>query len=146
MEHLTFPFSTGGLTLEVLIGLDGDSTTQLHAAGQPIPRPVRGRGLLDTGTNATAVAPWVFRQLGLHATKYTSTQTASGSVRVAIFEVSLSIAGSGGAVSPMFVCPTLLVTELATPLPDLDVLVGMDVVSACVVLIDGPARQFTLSF
>jgi hypothetical protein len=46
----------------------------------------------------------------------------------------------------MFVRPTLLVTELATALPDLDVLVGMDIMSTCVVLIDGPARQFTLSF
>jgi hypothetical protein len=37
MEHLTFPFGAGGLTLEVLIGLDGHATAKLHAAGQPRP-------------------------------------------------------------------------------------------------------------
>ena len=46
----------------------------------------------------------------------------------------------------MFVRPTLLVSELANPLPNVDVLIGMDILSECVTLIDGPARQFTLSF
>jgi hypothetical protein len=69
MEHLTFPFSANGLTLDVLIGLDGNSTAQLHACGQPIPRPVRARGVLDTGTDATAIAHWVFQQLGLQPKK-----------------------------------------------------------------------------
>ncbi len=146
MEHLTFPFSASGLELEVLIGLDGKTTSKLHAAGQPITRPVRARGLLDTGTDATAVAPWVFRRLGLRRKRVATTHTASGSVREAVYRVSLTISGSGGASGPMFVRPTLLVTELTHALPDLDVLVGMDIVSTCVVLIDGPARQFTLSF
>jgi len=39
MEHLTFPFGTNGLTLEVLIGLDGQTTATMHAAGQPITTP-----------------------------------------------------------------------------------------------------------
>jgi hypothetical protein len=146
MAHLTFPFGVGGLTLEVLIGLDGKTTATLHAAGQPITMPVRARGLLDTGTDATALAPWVFQQLGLQPTKYTTTHTASGTVNVAVFEVSLTISGIGGTGRSMFVLPTLLVTELTTPLPNVDGLVGMDVISTCVVLIDGPARQFTLSF
>ena len=46
----------------------------------------------------------------------------------------------------MYVRPTLLVMDLANPPPDLEVLIGMDVMSECVVLIDGPAQQFTLSF
>jgi hypothetical protein len=73
MEHLTFPFSADGLTLEVLIGLDGNTTAALHVAGQSITPPVRARELLDTGTDVTAVAPWVYRQLGLQPRQYVST-------------------------------------------------------------------------
>jgi hypothetical protein len=133
MEHLTFPFGADGLKMEVLIGLDSHATAKLHAAGRPVTRPVRARGLLDTGTDATAVAPWVFRQLGLRRQRVATTHTASGRVRVAVYQVSLTISGSGAAGSPMFVRPTLLVTELAAALSDFDVLVGMDIMSTCIV-------------
>src|SRR5262249_17539676 len=101
---------------------------------------------VDTGCNVTAVAPSILRQLGISIVLPAVTQTAGGAMSVNLFEISLTMSGTTGAAGPMFVRPTLLVMELMNPLPDVEVLVGMDVLAECITLIDGPARQFTLSF
>jgi hypothetical protein len=146
MPHLTFSIKGIEYTLDVLIGVDGKTMAGLQAAGQPIPAPVRARGQIDTGTDVTAVAPQVLQQLGLVPVGSASTQTAGGPVSVNVFEVSLTVSGPGGAAGPMLVRPNLLVTELATPLPNIDVLIGLDILSECLVVLDGPGRQFTLAF
>ncbi len=46
----------------------------------------------------------------------------------------------------MFTARDLLVSELATVISDIDMLIGMDVLLSCKLLPDGPARQFTLEF
>ena len=145
MEQLLFPLSPDGPTLEVVIGLDGDAMTALQTASQPIPMPVRVRGMLDTACNVTAIAPWIFQHFGIPSRQHSVTQTAGGSHPVSLYFVSLTIPGivRGG---PMFVQTKLEVINRAKPIPDLDVLVGMDVMNECVTLIDGPGRQFTISF
>jgi hypothetical protein len=47
---------------------------------------------------------------------------------------------------PFFVDPRLLVTELAQPLPSIEVLIGLDVLLPLIFTLDGPARTFTLSY
>ncbi len=146
MAQLVFPLSPDGPTLEVVIGLPGASLAALQSSGQAMPLPVRARALLDTGCDVTAVAPWVHLQQNLPLYGRAGTQTAGGSVKVNVYQVSLSISGSAGAAGPMFVRPTLLVTELAHVPPDLDVLVGLDILFEIVTLIDGPGRQFSVTF
>jgi hypothetical protein len=46
---------------------------------------------------------------------------------------------------PWLVQPDLLVMELPSVLP-VDVLIGMDVLLTCKLVVDGPARQFTLEY
>jgi hypothetical protein len=65
MPRLTFPVTVAGLAAPVWIGLDGKTSSALHAAGQVITPPVQARGLLDTGSDVTAVAPWVVQRLAL---------------------------------------------------------------------------------
>ncbi len=36
--------------------------------------------------------------------------------------------------------------ELTTPLPVVEVLIGLDILLGCKFLLDGPARQFSLEF
>jgi hypothetical protein len=140
MPHLTFPFQPEGLALEMIIGLNDQGTAALVQAGTSIPAPLRIRALLDTGCDVTAVAPRIFQHFGLQPVLRSSTQTASASIVVDLYRISLGIPTSG------FVRPNLLVTELAVSLLPVEVLIGMDVLRECLLIVDGPGQQFTLGF
>jgi hypothetical protein len=147
MAQLTFPVTRAGLAVPVWIGLNGQATLPLIAAGTQVPPPVGARGLLDTGTDVTAVAPWILQQLALPVTTVTSTHTAAGRVQVQLYRVSLGITDPNQPPgAPWLTEPDLLVTELPTVLPDTDVLIGLDVLLLCNLVLDGPRRQFTLEF
>jgi hypothetical protein len=146
MAQLTFPVTPSGLAVPVWIGLDGQTTANLVAAGKQVPAPVQARGLLDTGSNVTAAAPWILQQLAVPVASMSSTHTAGGQVSVRLYRVSLGITNSGVRGSPWLTEPDLLVMDLTTVLPDADVLLGLDVMLGCRLLLDGPARQFTLDF
>jgi hypothetical protein len=146
MAHSTYPLTTAGLAVPVLVGLDGKTTAALHAAGRPIPAPVLARGLLDTCTDMTAIAARILQQLGMPSAGTTSTLTAAGPSSVRLFEVSFSITGSVQGGGLLLTEPALLVSELTTVLPDADVLIGLDMLLRGKLLLDGPAGQFTLEF
>jgi hypothetical protein len=67
MPKLEFPVLSEGLLVDVLIGLDGATTTALVAAGQPVAAPIRARGEIDTGCNVTAVSAALLRRLGVYS-------------------------------------------------------------------------------
>jgi hypothetical protein len=102
---------------------------------------------LDTGTDVTAVASSILRQLPLSAPASRITHTASGRVNVNVYRVSLGITDpTQPAGSPWLTHSDLLVTELTTVLPDADVLIGLDILLGCKFVLDGPAMRFTLEF
>jgi hypothetical protein len=146
MAQMTFPVTQAGLEVTVLIGVDGTSTAALSATGQPISRPTRAQGTLDTGASVTSVASWVLRQLPLQKVTSRTTHTASGPASVDLYRVSLSIIDPARPGGPTLVEPDLLISELPTLLPDADVLIGLDVLLGCRLHLDGPARHFTLDF
>lgn len=146
MPSLTFPVTPDGLAVPVWIGLSGKAMVSLRAAGQAIPAPLMARGLLDTGSTVTAIAKWVFQGLSIPVAGTGMTQTAAGPVAVNLYEVSLGITDPNLPGAPMLTCPDLLASELAAGLPDVDVLVGLDVLLGCRLTLDGPARWFTLEF
>jgi hypothetical protein len=116
----------------------------LISAGRPIPSSVQARGLLDIGSNVTAVAPSVLKQLEIRTTSTRRTQTASGKAQVRLFRISLSILDPAQANRPWLTFPSVPVMELPIELADLDVLVGLDILLKCKLSLDGPARQFSL--
>lgn len=146
MAQLTFPVTKDGLVVPVLIGLSGQMTAALVAVGRPIAAPIPGRGLLDTGTDVTAVAPSILRQLPIAPATRTSTHTVGGQVPIALFEVSLSIFDPRVPTSSWLTQSDMLVMELPAALPNVDVLVGLDLLLQTNLLLKGPARQFTLDF
>jgi hypothetical protein len=146
MPHLTFPIDRDGLVVPGLVGFNDQATAALVQANQPVPRPLAIRALLDSGCDVTAVSPDIVSHFGLTSVHSGSSQTASGSVLVKLYKISLSIHGLSGAAAPMLTYSDLLVTRLAVPLPNLDVLVGLDIIKQCLLIIDGPGDRFTLSF
>jgi hypothetical protein len=141
----TYPISSDGLALPVMIGLSGFDNAALLAVGQPITAPVLARALIDTGSDVTCVAAAVPRRLGLQRKSQHTTQTISGPVRVDIYEVSFSIPGPSAGSGPLLVLPQLLVMEWSQSVVNVEVLIGLDVLLQCELHLDGPGRQFTLS-
>ena len=128
-----------------MFGIDGTRTTARLQAGVPVPRPIAVNAQIDTGCNVTLVSAAVLHSLGIVSHRTTQSTSTAGAWAVRLFMVSLSIVGPTG-MGPSLVQPSLEVVELTTPIPNIDVLLGMDVLLQCRLLIDGPARQFTLMF
>jgi hypothetical protein len=124
-----------------MVGVKGQTAASLIAAGQPVPRPLLIRALIDTGTDITAIAASVLTQLGLSPVQQHTTQTVSGPVSVQLFEVSLSLPPA----SPLLVLDRLLVMQLPTPLTGIDSLLGLDVVDRLLLILDGPRREMTVA-
>jgi hypothetical protein len=144
MSQLTFPVPPCRTHSTRLDGLSGTVTTALYGTGHPISPPVQARGLLDTGSDVTAVASWLLQ--GLPVATVTTTHTAAGLINVNLFEVSLGITDPAQPGSPWLTEPDLLVMELAAVLPNVDVLIGLDTLLQYKLLLDGPARQLALEF
>jgi hypothetical protein len=145
MPPLTFPITPDGLTLSVRVNLDGAALTSLIAAGQPPPPSVNVTAVIDTGSNASGVAPWVLQQLGAPVHFNATTQGIGGSVGVRMFMVTLFLLDINRPHLPWLPVPDLLVMELP-PHIAVDVLVGMDILRTCKMLVDGPAGHFMLDF
>jgi hypothetical protein len=146
MPQLTFPVTVAGLALPVMVGIDGKTSSALFAAGKSIAAPIQARGLLDTGSDITAIASWVLQKLALPIVAKTVTSTAAGQINVNLYEVSLSITNPVQPNSPWLTLADLQVTELSAVLTDADVLIGLDVILQCRMIVDGPARFFSLDF
>ena len=145
MAQIRFPVTAAGLAVPVWIGLPGQSAAPLLAAGGTITAPVQARGLLDTGTDVTVVAPWILQRLAVPLVTATSTRTVGGQVRALLYRVSLGVTDpSQPPGAPWMTASNLLVMELTTVLPDLDVLIGLDALLQHKLVIDGPAKQFWL--
>jgi hypothetical protein len=147
MAQLSFPVTSAGLAVPVWLGLNDQTTIALITAGKQVPPPIGACGLLDTCADVTAVAPWILQQLGVPIASSSSTHTAGGQVKVNLYRISVGITDpTQPAGSPWLTHSDVLVMELPAHLPDADVLIGLDVLLTCKLMLDGPARQFTLDF
>lgn len=146
MPLLSFPIDKDGFRVPVLVGLEQDAVLALHSLGLPILAPLHGRGLIDSGTDITCVASAMLQQYRLKPVHTTTTTTASGQMSANLFEVSFSIAPQSGQPGSLFVHPILLVMELPTPIPGIDVLIGRDILNLCKTVIDGPGNCFSIEF
>jgi hypothetical protein len=146
MSQLTFAITSGELRLAVVIGHNRKDLATRLAAGQPVPAPIWTMGVVDTATNVPCVTPAVLQQLGTVSTGQSSSHTAAGQVPAKLFEVSLSIPPPSNVPGPMLTRRDLTVMELPSPVPGVDVLIGLDILLDCKLLLDGPAHRFTLEF
>ena len=145
MPQLTFPVTSDGLSVDVRVNFDSTRLTSLRTANLPLPASLPGNALIDTGTDITAVAPWIIQQLAIPVHSQRVTQGIGGSMPVRLFNVTLFILDASQPQLPWLVQPDLLVMELPSALP-VDVLIGLDVLLGCKFSLDGPARCFTLDF
>ena len=144
MAKLVFPFLPDGLAVDVVIGLDGATLAAQIASGQAMTPPMLTHGEIDTGSNITAVSTAILQRLGLSALYQSTTQTPAGPVAVDVFKVSVGIRNLATPTIPELVEPNLLVMELPTAFPDVEVLIGLNFPLGCKFQLDGPGRWFSL--
>ena len=129
--------------VDVLVSPDGEHLNELLSRGQPLPYPIWGRGMIDTGTNVSTVSQTILHQLGIPKGISATSQGISGPFSSHFYVVSFSIANKatpGALYSPPDV------TVISSAALDIDVLIGLDLLMDCQLFIDGPARRFTLDF
>ena len=111
MATLAFPVRKDGLIVPVVVGLRGEVMAELYSKGMPIPAPVLCRGLVDTGSTVSSVASSILQRLGLGAGIPAETHTASGTAKVGLHWVSLTISDSTQSTEGLTL-PTVLVSKL----------------------------------
>jgi hypothetical protein len=146
MPRLTFPSTSEALWVDATVGIHGQAMANLQASGTPIPPPVTGRGVIDTGSNVTGVSAAILARLGVPFRYRRTTSTFAGQVQVNIHQVSLSLTDVSNATAPMFVLPDLHVMDISGRLADVDVVIGLDVLAHLRFLLDGPRHEFTLDW
>jgi len=143
MPQLTFPLAADGWCVDVRINRNNAMLAALQAAGRPLPTSIPAKGLIDTGSDVSAVAPSIIQQLALPVHSQRTTQGIGGSHPIRLFKITLFILDVGQPHLPWLSHPDLLVMELPSPLP-VEVLIGQDILLGYKVLLDGPGRQLTL--
>lgn len=148
MPLITLPSAQEGPITNVSIGLSKPHRDALSAAGQPIPNFVTGRFLVDTGASSTCVDPDLVKPLGLLPSGAVNIKTPSTGAAahtcytydVAFFIPPTTMGDLGHFIDPMAVLETHLRSQ------GIDGLIGRDVLSKCVLVMNGPMNVYTLAY
>ncbi len=94
----------------------------------------------------TVISSAILRQLGVPVQGHATVHTTAGVMAVELYEVSLGVTDFGLPNAPELVASTLRVMELTQVLPEVEILIGLDVLLTCRFRLDGPNRRFALEF
>jgi hypothetical protein len=139
---LTFPITADGLLVDVLVNLEAGALIQLWQKGVQ-PTPIQGQAIIDTGSDISAVSLTILQRLGVPSVMQATTQGIGGTLSVLLYRVSLHVFNSQNVNLNWLTHPTVVVMELAPGIP-FDVLIGMDIIRACKMTVDGPSGTFML--
>ncbi len=117
---------------------------QLTAAGQPVPAPITGYALIDTGATMSAVDTSVIQKLGVNPVGLASVQTAGGPQQQSLYPIRLIVQGVGLVLDAAQVTGSPLGMNLGGLV--IIALIGRDFLQAMLMFYDGPAGEFTVAF
>ncbi len=133
---------SGSPHIDIEIGIPSVLAMSYGATSKAIPSPHTGPALIDTGASGSAVDEKIIQALGIQPVGQCSLSTPSQSKGVAsVYQVRISFPqavsfGSGDlAVIGCDLAPQGIIA-----------LIGRDILSRCVLIFNGPAAMFTLSF
>lgn len=118
----------------------------LISRGDPVPAPVTGLALVDTGATFTCVHERVLQQLGLNPVGVVTSGTAGGPVQQSQYPVRLLSPDQGWTFDLITTAVDLRGQQVPVQPPqDLIALIGRDLLRNCVLVWNGPAGFWTLA-
>jgi hypothetical protein len=138
--------------IDVLVGLAAPTIQTLRQAGRPIPPPGAARALLDTGANATCVDPGLLTPLvqasGLMPRRFVlaNVPALGGSQWAGEYLLSLIMVHPSGNPRDNGVWRNHPTVEQPLNQLGYQVLLGRDILDACLFLYNGPGRSFVLGY
>jgi hypothetical protein len=144
---LTLPIGLQGPIIAVLIGANTSHQAALRNAGQPIPRLVPAKLVIDTGSNQTIVDRNIVAQVPALPTRAVLVDAHQSRQSMTRHDVAIYLPkASGGCQLWLQVLPVLAGEMLAHKERGLDGVLGRDVLDGCLFTYNGPEQTFTLSF
>lgn len=134
-----------GPLLQVEVSIPSALEQHLAAQNQPIPAPITGWALIDTGATRSCVDTKTITQLGLKPIGVTQMGTARGPVKQHLYPAKFRFPGEELEIEFSSVVGVNL-TGQSVAGRDLIVLLGRDVLSRCILIYNGPGGFFTLGF
>jgi predicted aspartyl protease len=128
-----------GPTIPVEIAIPDELARYYSARNIPIPPPVTGDALIDTGASITAVDLAVLQQLGIQPVGTANVYTPQGSDVQELFPVRLTLSGTAIVMRLKAVLGSQLRNQ------NIMALIGRNVLSSCVLVYNGPFGNFSLS-
>lgn len=134
-----------GPLLQVEVSIPPTLARFLTAQNQPIPPPVTGWALIDTGATSSCVDSKTITSLGVKPIGVAVTGTAGGPVQQHRYPAKFRFPGEGLEIEFSSVIGVNLAGQSVAG-HDIIVLLGRDVLSQCVFIYNGLGGFFTLAF
>ena len=126
-----------GMRIAVEIGLHPEVEQLLISTEAPVPGKVSGTGIIDTGATRTSIDLSVANELGLVPMGATKVRTAQGALDAPVYPFAITLAPN--LTFPAFGMGCNLHEQ------GIHALIGMDLISRCIFLVNGPAGMFSLA-
>ena len=146
MPYFTRPIDPQkGLILNAIVGVSKARLDTLQSLGETVPDPLVVEGLVDTGASRTCISPEIVAPLDITPGEPVVVHTPSGSKEMDTYDVSLLIFSSNE--EPPFRIPNLqIIVSEDLRQQNIECLIGLDVLSKCLLSYDGKAGLYTLAF
>jgi len=129
-----------GPVVQMAVTLADPVASELVKQGKPVPAPIAGWGLIDTGAGSTCIDEAAAKKLNLPIVNVVTLASAShASTKANVYPVKFQIEGLPVAVN----VPAAIGAPLAVQ--GLLALIGRDVLQHCTLFYNGPTGEITLS-
>mgnify|MGYP001564370801 CR=1 FL=1 len=128
-----------GPLMQVEVSIPDELAQYFTENNMPIPSPLTGMGLIDTGASITAVDVSIIQQLSIQPVGISNVFTPQGSAQQELFPIKLAFVGTQITINFSSVLGSELINQ------GIIALLGRDVLSNCILIYNGTAGHFSLS-